>query len=193
MERFLFSPSTAGFKRIWFLVLFSYIVAQSTFEFFLFISAWSILFITLFSKLSRIWKQKLPLKQILFFTRCLPIELALNDPTLVVHVSECQIFFHQKRCWLRWKIFANVARPAKKTEKRNNSNETKNEKMPKKPQKTKKNRKKHRKSRKTEKPTKTLQTKKPRNRKKTKKILKKLKENPKKKRKITNVQETKKA
>ena len=27
-----------------------------------------------------------------FLTRCLPIELALNEPTSVVHVSECEFF-----------------------------------------------------------------------------------------------------
>ena len=31
----------------------------------------------------------------LFLTRFLPIELALKKPTLVVHVSECQLLFHQ--------------------------------------------------------------------------------------------------
>ena len=55
-----------------------------------------------------------------FFNRCLPIELALNQRTSVVHVSECKKFFQQfvaKTMLARMKFFADVAKNAKKAKK----------------------------------------------------------------------------
>ena len=53
-----------------------------------------------------------------FFTRCLPIELPLNEPTSVVHVSNVN-FFHQivaKTMLARVKFFADIAKNARKAQ-----------------------------------------------------------------------------